>query len=80
MVSRDASDEIGFLEINPATFRLLQLLSLDDALSGRQALEQVAAELQHPNPHVVLDGGKQVLDDLRQRGIVLGTRRSQTTV
>ncbi len=75
VVYRDASDEIGFLEINPATFRLLQLLSRDHALSGHQALELVAAELQHPNPQAVLDGGKQVLEDLRQRGIVLGTRR-----
>jgi hypothetical protein len=73
LVYRDPDDEVGFIELNPVSARLLALLKEDTKLSGRQALEQIAAELQHPNPDVVIDGGRQILQEWRQRGIVLGT-------
>jgi hypothetical protein len=73
LVYRDLDDEVGFIELNPVSARLFALLQEDRALSGRQALEQIAAELQHPNPGVVIDGGRQILQEWRQRGIVLDT-------
>ena len=73
LVYRDPDDEVGFIELNPVSARLLALLQENTKLSGRQALEQIAAELQHPNPDVVIDGGRQILQEWQQRGIVLGT-------
>jgi len=72
LVYRDSDDEVGFIELNPVSARLLALLQEDTKLSGRQALEQIAAELQHPNPDVVIDGGRQILQEWQQRGIVRG--------
>jgi hypothetical protein len=72
LVYRDPDDEVGFIELNPVSARLLALLQEDTKLSGRQALEQIAAELQHPNPDVVIDGGRQILQEWQQRGIVRG--------
>ena len=73
LVYRDPDDEVGFMELNPVSARLLALLQEDTNLSGRQALEQIAAELRHPNPEVVIEGGRQILQEWQQRGIVLGT-------
>lgn len=74
VVYRDREDEIGFLAINPVTARLLTLLEEDTGLTGRAALERIAQELQHPNPQAVIDNGRQILEQLRQRDILLGTR------
>jgi hypothetical protein len=73
VVYRDKSDEVHFMEMNPVTARLLYLLQEDQQLSGRAALEQIARELQHPNPNIVIEGGLQTLKELQLRDIVLGT-------
>ena len=74
VVYRNRNDEIGFLEINPVTARLLQLLSEDLSQSGRTILEHIAAEINHTNPEAVVQGGLAILQDLRTRNIILGTR------
>lgn len=73
-VYRDRDDDVRFLELNPVSARLLGLLKEDAGRSGLECLETIAGELGHPDPAVVIRGGRQVLDDLRQRDIVLGTR------
>ena len=39
LVYRDLNDEVGFLEINPLIYWLLDLLQSDDQMSGGQALD-----------------------------------------
>lgn len=74
VVYRDCDDEVHFMEVNVVTARLLHLLSEDDALTGRAALEQIAGELHHPQPEVVIAGGRQTLEELKRRDILLGTK------
>lgn len=74
MVYRNRKDEVGFMELNPVTFRLLEILEEEADFTGRQALEQIAAELDHPQLEAVLHGGKQTLEQLRERDIILGVR------
>ena len=74
VVYRDRSDDVGFLEINPVTARLLELFSSEDPPAGAEAFRRIAAELDHPKPEVVREGGLQILEDLRGRDVVLGTR------
>jgi len=76
VVYRNKEDEVHFLEINTATLRLLQLFSEDETLTGKAALELVAKEMNHPDPKVVIDGGKTILADLLDRQVLLGTKRS----
>jgi len=76
VVNRDRQDRVRFLEINAVTARLLEMMHADPDASGRQLLLQIAGELQHPNPDEVLAGGAAIFDNLRERDIVLGTRRS----
>jgi hypothetical protein len=53
----------------------LQLLKEDTAPTGLEALTRIAAELRHPRPEQVTEAGREFLDDLRRRNILLGTRR-----
>ncbi|UJP01016.1 MAG: DUF2063 domain-containing protein, partial [Nitrosomonas sp.] len=66
--------DVRFIEINPVTARLLQLLSGDDPVPGRTALQQVAAELNHPQPDAVIQGGIEILQNLRKCHVILGKR------
>jgi hypothetical protein len=75
VVYRDRGDRVGFLEANPVTMRLLQLLEEGAEATGRELLMAIAAELRHPAPQVVIQGGHAILEDLRHRDVILGTRR-----
>jgi uncharacterized protein len=76
VVHRTRQDEVRFMEINAVTARLLQLIQEQPGASGRALLLQIAAELSHPQPEAVVDAGSEMLAELRQRDIVLGTRRA----
>lgn len=75
IVHRNRHDEIHFMSINAVTARLMQLLEEDMQASGAELLARIAAELQHPQPQAVVEAGAAILADLRQRDILLGTRR-----
>ena len=75
MVYRDCRDQVGFMEMNPVTARLVTLIEHNSDKTGRQLLEQIAQEMEHPNPEAVIQGGKQTLMQLRGADIVLGTHR-----
>ena len=75
VVYRRRDDSVGFTEINAVTARLLELLQQGGQATGRELLLQVAAEIAHPQPQVVVDGGKSMLDNLKNNEIILGTRR-----
>lgn len=75
VVYRDAQDEVRFLEINAVTARLLTLADQQPDATGADLLAQIAEELAHPDVDEVLAAGAEILDQLRARGIVLGSRR-----
>lgn len=72
---RNRNDEVKFMEINPVTARLLQLLQEHPDMTGKHAIEQITVEMQHPKPGVVYQGGMNTLQELQQCGIILGTSR-----
>lgn len=74
IVYRDTGFDVRFIEINPVTARLLQLLSGDDPVPGRIALQQIAAELNHPQLDAVIQGGIEILQNLRKCHVILGKR------
>jgi uncharacterized protein len=73
VVYRDRFHEVHFMVLNPVTARLLQLIDEDNNRSGQLLLEQIASELNHPQPDIVISGGTQILHDLRKREVILGT-------
>lgn len=74
VVWRKRNDEVGFIEINAVTARLLELLQLSDGATGRELLERVAGEIGHADSAIVIESGTRILEDLRAQDIVLGTR------
>lgn len=76
VVYRNRRDEVEFLKINAVTQRLLQLLKAGEQRSGLEVLRAIADELQHPKPDQVIAFGRGLLDDLRQRHVLVGTRRA----
>lgn len=73
VVSRDHGDKVSFLQINEVTARLLTLAA-DAVSSGQQILQKIAEEMQHEQPDVVIAGGRDLLQMLREKDIILGTR------
>ena len=73
IVWRNAQDEVKFMEVNTVAARLLQLMAPGRAI-GRRMLERIARELRHPLPEVVVAQGRLTLNDLRERGIITGTK------
>ncbi len=76
VIYRDRNHEVGFLEINPVTKRLLELVGSGTGQTGRQVLGQIASEMNHPNPAVVIQGGTDILGQLHEKDIITGTRRA----
>lgn len=76
LLYRDDEDEVHFLELNPVSARLfgLCLEAAANNQSGADLLQQIAAELQHPQPEQIRQFGHELLTDWAQRGILLGTR------
>lgn len=74
VVYRDRTDDVRFLQINAVTQRLLQLLKENPLHTGLDVLNTIAAELAHPDPDKVITAGRELLDDLRRRNVILGTR------
>lgn len=75
VISRDLADKVGFMEMNPVTARLMELLESNQHRSGQQLLEQIHEELPSIPADSLLHGGQQTLTQLRKKDILLGTRR-----
>jgi hypothetical protein len=77
VVYRDKTDEVHFLNINAVTAQMLQMISDEtNQLTTRQILTDIAQQLNHPNPDVVIQGGLQILHDLKNRDVILGVNES----
>lgn len=75
VVYRNRNDEVRFLEINPVTARLINLLQENPEITGELALDQIVQEINHPQPALVFEGGVSALQELQRYGIVLGVAK-----
>ena len=71
LVYRNAEYIVKFVELNPVTYRLIELLQ-NHTNTGEQALTLVANELNHLQPESAIQFGLEILNDLRAQGIILG--------
>ena len=74
VVCRRRDDRAGFVELNVVAARLLELILLQDGRTGRELLQAIALELKHPSPAAVIEGGRDILQTLFDKDIVLGAR------
>ena len=71
IIYRDRQMQVGFMEINRTTQRLLEILD-KYKLTGRGALLQLAAELEYSNSDAILDFGAGLLSQLSSKDIICG--------
>ncbi len=75
LVYRNSAHEIIFMTLNATSARLFEIISDDGTTSGKQALQQLATELQHPDTDKVINNGLGILNEWLDRGVILGTVR-----
>ena len=80
LVYRNREDDVKFMQLNDVTRYFLELLQAGGNRSGRELLLDVAAAISHPEPERMLPAGEQLLTDLRQKDILLGTRENEDHV
>jgi hypothetical protein len=74
-VCRKANDDMDFLELNPVTARLLELIEANAQDSGRELLLKLADEINYPDVEALLQHGLDAMQQMRQTEILLGTRK-----
>jgi hypothetical protein len=74
LVYRDRSDTVKFMQLNDVSRLLLNLLQENRGLTGLDLLNEIASSINHPDPTVVIDNGKKLLQDFKSKDILLGTR------
>jgi hypothetical protein len=79
LVYRNRQDQVRFMQLNTVSILLLQTLKANEDTAGLDILRQLANSLGHPDPEVVISGGRQLLEDFRERDVILGTRPVPTS-
>lgn len=73
VVHRGADGQVGFLQVDALTMRLLQRVAEGGGASGRELLACIARESPGADVGDLLERGARMLATLRQRGVLLGT-------
>ena len=78
-VYRKADDELGFMELNPVTARLLQLMDENEKQkTGRELLLDLAEESNYPAPETMVAHGADAMQQMKESEIILGTLKPDT--
>jgi hypothetical protein len=74
-VHRRADDKVHFLELNPVTARLLELIDANDSReTGDALLRSLAEEINYTDVDALIQHGAAALEEMRQMGILTGAR------
>ena len=73
IVYRDHLYDVGFIELNQIAAKLIEELQKNTNRTGEEILLDIAKQLQHPDPQLVIKGGSEVIQDLKNKDILLGT-------
>ena len=76
VVYRQANDDLGFMELNPVTARLLELIQNNSSATGRELPLKLADEISYPDPEALVEHGAAALQEMRAAEILLGVARS----
>ncbi len=74
-VYRRSDDSVGFLELNPITARLLEVVEDNDGLlTGEALIRALADEINYADADTLVQHGAAALEEMRQLEILTGTR------
>ena len=73
-ICRKSNEDMDFMELNPVTARLLEMIEHNDSLSGRELLTGLAEEIQFPDTDKMIEHGREAMLEMRQSEILLGAK------
>lgn len=73
-INRKANDDIDFMQLNPVTARLLEMMESNDRDTGRELLLKLAAEIGYQDREALVRHGATAMEQMRDAEILLGTR------
>jgi len=73
-VCRKANDDMDFMELNPVTARLLEMIDSNETDSGRHLLTELADELKYPDAGKLIQHGLAAMEEMRGVEILLGVK------
>ncbi|WP_303906287.1 HvfC family RiPP maturation protein [Thiohalomonas denitrificans] len=71
---RDDVEQVRTLALSPTSARLLELIASSPQLGGRRLLLRLAGEINHPEPERLVEQGRTLLEQLREKGALVGTQ------
>ena len=74
-VCRRSSDDMDFMELNPVTARLLELIGDNETATGRELLVRLAEEIEYPDADALVQHGATAMQQMRDAEILIGTRK-----
>lgn len=74
VVSRNRRDEIVFTELNPLSFKLLEVLKANPGVTGLDVIEALIGALGPSDAAAMKNGAAEMLERFRERDIILGTQ------
>jgi hypothetical protein len=74
LVYRNRQDQVKFMKLNDVSRHLLELLKEHPGATGLELLTRVAATIGHPEPERVITAGADLLTDLKNKDVLLGTK------
>ena len=66
---------MDFMELNPVTARLLELIEANEQDTGRELLLKLAQEINYPDVEALVRHGAEAMQQMQQAEILLGTRK-----
>lgn len=74
-VCRKGNDDMDFMELNPVTARLLELIGENADKSGRDLLLQLAGEINYADAEALVSHGADAMQQMHAADILLGIRK-----
>ncbi len=65
---------MDFMELNPVTARLLEMIESNTDKSGRELLLDLAREIEYPNADALVTHGLEAMQAMRQAEIIIGSK------
>lgn len=73
-ICRKANDDMDFMELNPVTARLLEMIETNEGDSGRRLLARLAEEIGYPDADKLIEHGLDAMEQMRNAEIILGAK------
>jgi hypothetical protein len=73
-ICRKASEDMDFMELNPVTARLLEMIADNESMTGRELLETLAEDIAYPETDTFVTHGKAALEQMRDAEILIGVK------